>query len=160
MTYWITLLAVESAAEGGGLFDFDATLPLVAVQFVVLAVTLNAVFYRPLGNAIDERDDYVRTSQSDAQERLQKAERLAQQYEQELATTRRQAQALVAKTREEAQEQAAAKIALAQKEAQAKREQAQKEINEQREAAMALLESQVDELSQQILNKLLAGVSA
>ncbi|MFE4105527.1 F0F1 ATP synthase subunit B' [Almyronema epifaneia] len=160
MTYWITLLAVEAAAEGGGLFDFDATLPLVAVQFVVLAVILNAVFYKPLGNAIDERDNYIRTSQSEAEERLQKAERLAQQYEQELADTRRQSQAIIASAREEAQKQSAAKLASAQQEAQAKREQAQQEIDEQKAAAMTALENQVDELSQQILNKLLSGVSA
>lgn len=159
MTYWITLLAVEAAAEGGGLFDFDATLPLVAVQFVILAVILNAVFYKPLGNAIDERDGYIRGSQAEAEERLQKAERLAQQYEQELADTRRQSQTLIADAREEAQKQSSAKIAAAQQEAQAKREQAQQEIDQQKAAAMATLEGQVDELSQQILNKVLAGVS-
>ena len=30
------------------MFDFDATLPLMAVQFLLLMVALNAVFYKPL----------------------------------------------------------------------------------------------------------------
>ena len=42
MTQWI-ILAAETSKEGG-LFDFDATLPLMAIQFLILAVLLNAIF--------------------------------------------------------------------------------------------------------------------
>jgi F-type H+-transporting ATPase subunit b len=37
---WTFLLA----AEAGGLFDFDATLPLMAIQFVVFAASLECGF--------------------------------------------------------------------------------------------------------------------
>lgn len=162
MTYWITLLAVETAAkEGGGLFDIDATLPLMALQFLFLALVLNATFYKPLSKAIDGRDDYIRTNQLQAQERLSKTEQLAKQYEQELATARRQSQTIIADAQAEAQKIAAEKIAAAQKEAQAQREQAVQEIEQQKQEAMASLEQQVDALSRQILEKLLgSGVAA
>ncbi|MBD0363880.1 MAG: F0F1 ATP synthase subunit B', partial [Coleofasciculus sp. C3-bin4] len=65
MTHWTILLAVETAeaaAKEGGLFDFDATLPLMAVQFLLLVVLLNAVFYKPLTKAIEDRADYIRTT--------------------------------------------------------------------------------------------------
>lgn len=157
MTYWITLLAVETAEKEGGLFDFDATLPFMAIQFLLLALVLNATFYKPLGKAIDERDDYIRTTQLEARERLSKAEQLAKQYEQELGTARRQSQTIVADAQSEAQRIAAEKIASAQKEAQAQREQAVQEIEQQRLEAMASLEQQVDALSRQILEKLLGS---
>ena len=32
----------------GGLFDFNATLPLVAIQFAFLTVLLNIILYSPL----------------------------------------------------------------------------------------------------------------
>lgn len=156
----IWLLAVEAAEEGGGLFDLDATLPLMAVQFVILAVLLNALFYKPLGNAIDERDGYVRGNKVDATERLAKAEQIAKEYQQELAETRRKAQTIIADAQEAAQKAAAETIAVAQQEAQAQREQAQREIDEQKQAAMSVLEQQVDQLSEQILNKLLSSVAA
>ena len=43
------LIAVEVAQEApkGGLFQLDATLPLVAVQTLILMAILNAVFYKP-----------------------------------------------------------------------------------------------------------------
>ena len=157
----IWLLAVEAAEEsGGGLFDLDATLPLMAVQFVILAVILNALFYKPLGKAIDERDGYIRSNKVDAAERLAKAEQIAKDYQQELAETRRKAQTIIAEAQEAAQKMAAKTIAEAQQEAQAQREQAQRELDDQKQAAMGSLQRQVDSLSQQILDKLLGSVAA
>jgi F-type H+-transporting ATPase subunit b len=158
MIHWTILLAVEAAetaAKEGGLFDFDATLPLMAVQFLILVVVLNAVFYKPLGKAIDERAEYIRTSLLQAQERLAKADTLAKQYERELGETRRKAQGTIAAAQADAQKIAASKVAEAQAEAQAEREQAAQEIEAQKQEAMQSLEQEVDALSRQILEKLL-----
>lgn len=156
----IWLLAVEAAEEGGGgLFDFDATLPLMAIQFVVLTLILNAVLFKPLGKAIDERDNYVRSNQVDAKERLAKAEQLTKQYEQELAETRRKAQSIIAEAQEKAQKIAAESMAQAQQEAQAQREQVQKELDEQKAEALSQLQQRVDSLSEQIMSKLLSSTA-
>lgn len=155
MTYWTIVLAVETASKEGGLFDFNATLPLMAVQFLVLAVVLNAIFYKPLGKAIDERAEYIRNNQSQAKERLEKAKILAQQYEQQLGDARRESSSIIAIAEADAQKTGAEQIAIAQKEAQQAREKAQTEIEQEKQAAMRSLEQQVDTLSRQILEKLL-----
>jgi F-type H+-transporting ATPase subunit b len=139
------------------MFDFDATLPLMAVQFLLLMVALNAVFYKPLMKSLDDRDNYIRSTQAGAQERLANAEKLAKQYEQELADSRRQSQKVIADAQADAQKIAASQIAEAQKEAQMQREQVQQELDQQKAAAMQTLEQQVDSLSRQILNKLLGA---
>jgi F-type H+-transporting ATPase subunit b len=157
MTYWITLLAVETAGKEGGLFDIDATLPLIAIQFLILVLILNATFYKPLSKAIDERDDYIRNNQLEARERLSKAEQLAKQYDQDLAAARRQSQTIIADAQAEAQKIAAEKMVQAQKEAQAQRDQAAQEIDQQKQEALASLEQQVDALSRQIIEKLLGS---
>jgi len=160
MIHWTILLAAEVAAEegGGGLFDLDATLPLMAVQFLILVILLNVLFYKPLSKALDDRDNYIRTNITEARERLSKAESLAKQYEQELAETRRQAQAVIAAAQEDAKKIAAEKVAEAQREAQVQREQAQQDLDQQKQEALRSLEAQVDSLSHQILEKLLQGV--
>ena len=158
MTHWTILLAVETAetaAKEGGLFDFDATLPLMALQFLILVAVLNAVFYKPLTKAIDERDDYIRKNLLEARERIAKAEKLAKQYETELGETRRKSQATIAAAQADAKKIAAQKMAQAQAEAQEQRVQAGKEIDQQKAEAFASLEQQVDALSRQILEKLL-----
>jgi F-type H+-transporting ATPase subunit b len=141
----------------GGLFDLNATLPLMMVQLLVLAVVLNALFFKPLGKVLDDRSDYVSSNRLGAQEKLDKSKALVQQFEQELSDTRRQAQALIAEAQADAQKLAAEQLAVAQGEAQVQRDQVQTEINAQRSVAMATLDQQIDALSNQILDKLLAA---
>jgi F-type H+-transporting ATPase subunit b len=43
----------------GGLFDFDATLPFLAIQFLILMFILNNILYNPLLNTINKRNDYI-----------------------------------------------------------------------------------------------------
>ncbi|MDC0834621.1 ATP synthase F0F1 subunit B' [Leptolyngbya valderiana BDU 20041] len=154
--HWTIVLATETATEAG-LFAFDATLPLMAVQFLILVAILNAVFYKPLSNALDERDDYIRSTDRNARERLAKAKQLAEQYDKELASTRKQAQDTIAAAREDARKIANAEIADAQQEAIRAKEKAAAEIEQQKQAAMAELEQQVEALSRQILEKLLGS---
>lgn len=155
ITHWTILLAVEAVEKKGGLFDFDATLPVMAAQIVILALLLNAVFYKPIGKALDDRDEYIRSNLVGAKEQLAESQRLATQYEQDLANTRRESQAIIATAQQEAQALANAQIAQAQQEAVKQREQAQAEIAAQKEAAFASLTGDVDALSRQILEKIL-----
>lgn len=140
------------------MFDFDATLPLMAVQFLLLMVVLNAIFFKPLTKVIEDRANLIRSSQSGAKEGLEQIKAITQQYEKELADSRRQYQDVIAKAQAEAQKVASAQVAAAQAEAVAQREQATQELSAEKAAAMSALEQQVDSLSQEILNKLLVGV--
>lgn len=137
------------------MFDFDATLPLMAVQFLLLVVVMNAIFYKPLTKAIEERGEYIRRNQVEAQERLSKAEALAKQYEQDLALTRKQSQALITTAQADAQQIVASKIAEAQEEIRHQKEQTQKDLDLQKQDALRSLEQEVDSLSCQILDKIL-----
>lgn len=151
------LLAAEATQEAppGGLFDLNATLPLMAIQTVILILVLDRIFYKPFNKVLDERSDYVRDTQLSTQQRLDEAKQLAQQYESDLASTRKQAQAVIAQAQAEAQKIASQQITEAQQDAQKKREQAQTEIEAQKQSALQTLEQQVDCLSDQILAKLL-----
>jgi F-type H+-transporting ATPase subunit b len=137
------------------MFDFDATLPFMALQFLLLAALLNVIFYKPLTKVLDDRDNYIRTNTLESKERLAKAERLTQEYEQQLADARRQSQATLEAAQAEAKKITADKIAEAQKEAQAQREEAAVQIEQQKQQAFQQLEQEVDALSRQILEKLL-----
>ena len=75
-----------------GLFDFDATLPLVAIQFALLTAILNIILYNPLLTIIEERKEYVLTNLGKASEILAEANKLTTQYEQELDSVRKEAQ--------------------------------------------------------------------
>ncbi len=140
------------------MFDFDATLPLMAVQFLLLMVVLNAILFKPLTKVIEDRSTLISNSQTGAKEGLEQVNAITQQYEKALIDSRRQYQSIIAKAQAEAQKTASEQIAAAQAEAVATRETATRELAAQKVSAMAELEKQVDSLSQEIVNKLLVGV--
>lgn len=153
------LLAAEATetAKEGGLFDFDATLPLMAVQFLILVALMNGLFFKPLTKVLDERAEYIRQNLNEAKENAKKSEELAQKFDEQLKEVRRESQEMIAQAQAEAQEQAAKNVAQAQQEVQGQREKASAEIIAQKQAALQSLESQVDTLSRQILEKLVGA---
>ena len=86
------LLSSSEVSGPGGLFDIDATLPLVAIQFLLLMVILNIILYNPLLTVIEERKEYILTNLSKASEILAEANKLTTKYEQELDSVRKEAQ--------------------------------------------------------------------
>ena len=89
----LSILISNSEVSGpGGLFDINATLPLVAIQFVLLVVVLNIILYNPLLTIIEERKEYILTNLGKASEILAEANKLTKQYEEELASVRKEAQ--------------------------------------------------------------------
>jgi len=90
-----SILISNSEVGPGGLFDFNATLPLVAIQFVLLMLILNTVLYSPLLTIIEERKEYILNNLAEASEILTKANEFTTYYEQELSNVRKQGQLLV-----------------------------------------------------------------
>ena len=89
----LSILISNSEVSGpGGLFDLDATLPLVAIQFLLLVIILNIILYNPLLTIIEERKEYILTNLSKASEILTEATKLTAQCEEELTNVRKGAQ--------------------------------------------------------------------
>jgi F-type H+-transporting ATPase subunit b len=162
MTIWnlfsTVLVAAEAVEHKGGLFDINATLPIMAVQFVVFVALLNVIFFKPLTKAIDDRDDYVRSQIIGSKERLEKAELVVKEYEQELATARKATQNVLATAQSGANKIRKERIDAAIAEAQTKVATAKSEIEKQKQDATASLDAEVDSLSRQVLEKLLGNL--
>ena len=93
------MLVSNSEISGpGGLFDIDATLPLVAIQFIILMIILNIILYNPLLTIIEQRKDYILTNLSKASELLSEASSLTTQYEKELDNARKESQFEITKS--------------------------------------------------------------
>ena len=148
-----TMLAMAEGA--GGLFDFNATLPLMALQIILLSVVLTFVFYKPVSKVIDDRENYINGNLTTASEKLIKADELYSQYDEQLKTARVNAQSVIAQSEKEAKEVVAAEINEARKDAAKLIERTNKDLEAQKSIALEQLEGQVDELSQLIKEKLL-----
>ena len=148
-----TMLAMAEGA--GGLFDFNATLPLMAIQIILLSVVLTFVFYKPVSKVIDDRENYINGNLTTASEKLIKADELYKEYDEQLKTARVNAQAIIAQSEKEAKDVVAAEITEARTDAAKLIERTNKDLEAQKSLALEQLEAQVDELSQLIKEKLL-----
>jgi F-type H+-transporting ATPase subunit b len=89
----LSILISNSEVNGpGGLFDINATLPLIAIQFILLVLLLNIILYNPLLTIIEERNEYILTNLGKASEILLEANNLTARYETELSKIRKEAQ--------------------------------------------------------------------
>ena len=92
MVNFSILISSSEVSGPGGLFDINATLPLVVIQFLLLMVILNVILYSPLLSIIAERKEYILNKLAKASTILAKANELTAEYEQELDSVRKDAQ--------------------------------------------------------------------
>jgi F-type H+-transporting ATPase subunit b len=155
-TFFMLATKMLAMTEGaGGLFDFNATLPLMAIQFILLTVALTFIFYKPVSKVLTDRETYINGNLTQASEKLLTADDLYKQYEEQLKTARVNAQTVVATSEKEAKDAVAIEINQARTDAAKLIEQTNKELEAQKSLALQQLEGQVEELSQLIKDKVL-----
>lgn len=89
---YFSLLTSNKEIEGpGGLFDINATLPLVAIHFLILMILLNFLLYNPLLKIIEKRRIYILSKLNEATKIVTEANNLSEQYEQNLLDFQRHA---------------------------------------------------------------------
>merc|ERR1711892_790815 len=126
------MLAMSEGA--GGLFDFNATLPLMALQFIALTTILTFVYYKPVGTLLEERETLISSN---------------------LTNARKNAQGVILVAETEAKAIVASEIAQARKDAASLIDKTNRDLEAQKNLALEKLETQVDELSDLIKEKLL-----
>jgi F-type H+-transporting ATPase subunit b len=167
MTSWLLLTAADAASSAaasaaasapeGGLFDLDATLPLMAVQVVILTFILNALFFRPVGRAVEEREGFIATSRADAKQKLAQVQRLEADLTEQLKEARQHAQKLILEAEQESDKLYREALATAQAEAIATREKARRDIESEKERALSAIKTEAERLGSLIVDRLLAS---
>ena len=115
MSNFLTLIFSSEVNGPGGLFDLGATLPLIAIQFVLLMVILNIILYSPVLAVIEERKEYILTNLGKAAELLGKANNITTQYEAALQLVRTEAQLEIKNSQEIHKEILDLEISISQK---------------------------------------------
>ncbi len=151
----LSILISSSEVSGpGGLFDFNLTLPLVAIQFVVLTVLLNIILYNPLLTVIEERKEYILTNLGKASEILAEANKLTTQYEQELNSVRKEAQLEITNSQKIHKEILETELNISQKYIDNLLDTIQKDLIAKKDMALNSLDEIVKSLSADIETRL------
>ena len=147
------LLAEET--QKGVLFDIGATLPLVAIQFLMLMFILNILLYNPLLTLINERNEYVLDNLNKASEMTLAAKELNVKYESELVITKKDAKLEITELQKIQQEKFNNELKLSQKHIETLIQTVLESFNAKKSSTLNNLENEIKILSNQMLNKLL-----
>ena len=149
------MLAFNLFATEGGLFDINATLPLMAIQVVVLTYLLNSLFFKPVGKVVEKREEYVKNNITAAKNKLAEVEQLEADLLNQLQKARSEAVKIVNEAEQDSEKLYQEAIDLANNEANASKEKARLEIENQTSSARKQLSQQADDLSELIVNRLI-----
>ena len=149
-----TLILSSEVSGPGGLFDINATLPLVAIQFILLMVLLNIILYSPLLTIMEERKEYILSYLAQASEILAQAKELTAQYEQELETVRKEAQLEIANSQNIHKEILDIELDISQKYIDSLLETISSDLLNKKKTALESLDTSVQALCAEVETKL------
>jgi F-type H+-transporting ATPase subunit b len=138
----------------GGLFDFGATLPLLIIQFAILTFVLNVILYNPILNTLNERNEYLLTTLTQASNLLNEANLITEKYELDLQNKRKQVQTDLATSEKIYKQVWELELQMIQKECDAYVKKYNTYLLTEKENAFKILEAKIDSLGVQILGKL------
>lgn len=147
-------IVVAEESGRGGLFDIGATLPFVAIQFLILMFALNAILYKPLITLINERNEHILNNLSKAAEMLQNASKLTAQYESALVLTKTEAKHEIIMQQKLQKENFDSELKISQKHIDTMLQTISNDISLKKENKFQFLEIEIDTLSNEIINKL------
>jgi len=153
MNQQIFLFLAEETSKGG-LFDIGATLPLVAIQFLLLMFILNIILYNPILTVVDERNEYVLDNLSKTSDMVLVASELIAQYEQELIATKKEARTEITKLQKIQKERFDSELKISQENVDKLVKKILNNFSNKKAKVIDNLQSEIDSLSTQMLNKL------
>jgi len=151
------VLAAPAFAEAGKIFDFNATLPLMAGQFLLLMIILDKLVYSPVGKVLDERDTDLRTKLEAVKDNAGDLMKFTTEADGIIRAARDEAAAEIAKAKDEAEKESSQKIGAAKAKLDAELKSAVSALEQQRAASMASIDTEVNKLSDSIVNKVLVS---
>lgn len=123
--------------------------------FAVLFVLLAKFAFPPITKMLDERAEKIRESLEKAEDTRIEAERLLEEYRQQMAEARAEAAKIIEQGRTVAENMKAEILAKAREEAEAEKAKALEAIKAERAAAVAELQAKVAELSVAVAGKII-----
>lgn len=147
--------AAEAAAPANPV-SFDIwTLIWQSVNVLVIMAALYYLLFKPVGNILKKREEFVENSLASAAASKEEADRLLQQYQEQMKQASADAQKLIEKATQDADEYSRRKREEADREYDEMIERARKEIASERERAIEAIRDEMATLAVMAAGKVL-----
>jgi len=147
-----------SVAEAVNPLDFKGDLALwTAVVFVGVLVVLRVFAWKPLVEALDQRENHVRQEIQEAENARAAAKELLTEYQRKLAAVEGEIRAMLDRARKEAQQTSEELIAKARQEAEAEYQRKLAEIDQATDHALKELTQRSATLAVELAGKIISA---
>lgn len=137
--------------------EFNATFLVSIISFLVFMYIMNAIFYEPLTKVIDEREGIVHDNYEHSRKARHEAEKIAKDKENRLTETAKQSRQILTDKTNEANENFKTRVNEAKSQSNERVGVLKEELSRSEAQAKNILDSQVENLAQTIVNKVLQG---
>ena len=135
--------------------EFNATFLVTAISFIVFTFVMNKIFYEPLTKVINERENFINGTISDAKNSEQQAEILLKNKEDKIKQTSAKTAQIITDATNKAEADAEELTNEAKRQALLKLEVAEHEIKEEAVKVQSDLKTKVKSLAELIASKIL-----
>ena len=154
-TYTIAT-AVTPEGGGGNPISIDIYTYIVQIiSFLILVWILKRFAWKPLMGMMEKRRQLIEDSLANAERERNEAERIRQEYQEEMLKARQEAKTIIEKATKESEQRAVEILAEARKENERLKQAALSDIEREREKAVAELRSQVVDMSIAVAEKII-----
>ena len=148
-------MAAQEAETGGSFLAINGLVIVVVVLVTLLWGILRRVYFQPLGQVLDERDQLTLGRLEEARALLRKIEQEQRRYEQAIREAYQYANQRMAETRVAAEQRRLAMVEQARQEMRVRIEQVRAELAREVEQAKRALEAEGERLAVEIVERLL-----
>merc|ERR1712023_143180 len=149
------LFTIPAHAEAGKIFDFNATLPVMAAQFLLLMVFLEKTWFGPVGGVLDKRNDKILTRVKSLSEGTGELESLQNEAESLLKEARAEVKTKMVEAKAKSEAKAESELSAEKLKLGLEVTRAIKELEAEKAATQKDIDSQVAVLSKYIIEKVL-----
>jgi F-type H+-transporting ATPase subunit b len=145
------IFIVVTTNTKGGLFDIGATLPLVALQFLILMIILNLILYKPLISLVNKRNENILDNLSKASEIILITSNMTNKYEESLLSTKKEAKQSITELQKIQKEKFDMELNFSQKSIEIVIQKILENFNIKKQKALNNITLEVNSLTAQIL---------
>lgn len=135
--------------------EINATFIVAAINFIVFAIIMNAIFYKPLQNIVLERQKFIDDTTEEAKKNKSKSESILKDKEHKVEKTKHDAKKIILDKAEEVKAKKASLASEAQQKAIQEIGVAKTELQKESDEAQGVLNEEVQKLAKDISSKIL-----
>jgi F-type H+-transporting ATPase subunit b len=146
---------IASTAGGGNPISFDYTYFAQIASFLILVWILAKFAWKPLMNMMEKRRQFIEDNLANAEQERKEAERIRQEYQEEMLKARQDAQLIIEKATKNSEERANEILDQARKETEKMKQAALADIGRERDKAITEVRAQVVDMSIAVAEKII-----